>query len=232
MVPEAIILAGGMGTRLKSVVSDVPKPMAPVAGRPFLTYLLDQIANTGIQNVYLSVGYKHEVILQYFGRRYKHLNLHYVIEKERLGTGGGIRLAAELATSNTLFVLNGDTYFDVAFPKFFDHHQHAENGMTIALKQMSNVTRYGMVKQDGQRIIGFSEKSAEPVTGNINGGIYCLNRTLFLEKTKPTAFSMETDFMEKYVNDIAIGGFESEGYFIDIGIPEDYTKANQYFEQF
>jgi D-glycero-alpha-D-manno-heptose 1-phosphate guanylyltransferase len=231
METEAIVLAGGMGTRLKSVISNIPKPMAIVAQKPFLTYILDQLCNTRIANVKLSVGYKHEVIQDYFGSNYKHLNLEYIFESEPLGTGGGIRLAAESCKSKSLLICNGDTYFDVELEKFINAHNENQNGMSIALKFMEKVNRYGMVDLDGSKLLRFNEKSEDLKSGWINGGIYVLDRELFLSNTKPGRFSMETDFMEKMVDDIKIEGFKSEGYFVDIGIPEDYLKANNYFEQ-
>lgn len=229
MSTEAIILAGGMGTRLRSVITDIPKPMAPVAHKPFLTYILEQLCTTDITQVKLSVGYKHEVIQDYFGPKFKQLNLDYIIEDEPLGTGGGIRLAAESCQSNTVLICNGDTFFDVALDQFVQEHQQNNNGMTIALKHLEEVNRYGMVELSDSKIIGFSEKTSEPKTGWINGGIYALNRELFLAKTIPSRFSMEVDFMEKMVGTIRLEGFKSEAYFIDIGIPEDYQKANDYF---
>ncbi len=229
MSTNAIILAGGMGTRLKSVITDIPKPMAPVANKPFLTYLLNQLCSFDITEVKLSVGYKHEVIESYFGTKYKHLNLDYIIEKEPLGTGGGIRLAAEACTSETLLICNGDTYFDVNIDQFVTEHIQNKNGMTIALKQMDRVNRYGMVELNQSEIIGFSEKSEALKTGWINGGIYALNKALFLDNTQAGNFSMEVDFMEKMVGQIKLEGFKSDGYFIDIGIPDDYHKANTYF---
>ena len=229
MSTEAIILAGGMGTRLRSVITDIPKPMAPVANKPFLTYLLDQLCATNITHVKLSVGYKYQVVEQYFGSRFKHLNLTYVIEEEPMGTGGGIRLAAEKCQSDTLLICNGDTYFDIDLDDFVGQHTQNKNGMTIALKHKEMVNRYGMVELDGSKILGFSEKSEELKSGFINGGIYALDKRTFLSNTSPGRFSMEVDFMEKMVGQIKLEGFKSEGYFIDIGIPEDYQKANEYF---
>lgn len=231
MNAQAIVLAGGMGTRLQSVVSDVPKPMAPVAGRPFLAYILDQICRTNISEVFLSVGYKHEVIQQFFGHKYKHLSLTYVVEKEALGTGGGIRLAAEKCNANEIIVFNGDTFFDVNIDALLSNHQTNQNDQTIALKNMEMVNRYGIVECDESlRILSFQEKTESLKSGWINGGIYCLNRETFLAKTEASKFSMEVDFMERFVQSLKLGGFPSDGYFIDIGIPEDFKKANTYFE--
>ncbi len=227
---EAIILAGGRGTRLQSVISEVPKPMAPVANKPFLTYLLNQLSKTTIRNVKLSVGYKHHVIIDYFGHSFKQLKLEYVVENTPLGTGGGIRLAAEKCRSENVVVLNGDTYFDIDFKAFQKQHIENKCAMTIALKDMQLVDRYGMVELNDNQVVGFSEKSTELKSGWINGGIYALNLQQFMSNTVLGVFSMETDFMEKQVNRLRIEGYKSKKYFIDIGIPEDYQKANVYFE--
>ena len=203
--------------------------MAPVANKPFLTYILEQICATEIVDVKLSVGYKYDVIRSYFGSRYKHLHLGYVVENEPLGTGGGIRLAAESCSSNTLLICNGDTFFGIDIERFINQHVSHNNGMTIALKHMEMVNRYGMVEIEDFRVLGFTEKSNDLKSGWINGGLYALDRNVFLNNTKPGQFSMELDFMEKMVGEIKIEGFKSEDYFIDIGIPEDYQKANEYF---
>ncbi|MFT5723461.1 MAG: D-glycero-alpha-D-manno-heptose 1-phosphate guanylyltransferase [Bacteroidia bacterium] len=229
MNTEAIVLAGGMGTRLRSVISNIPKPMALVADRPFIAYIFDQLIEAGITHVKLSVGYKFEVIRDYFGHRYKQLHLEYVIEIEALGTGGGIRLAMEQCTSDSVLVCNGDTFFDVNLGHFIAQHQSNNNGMTIALKQLEHVNRYGMVELNETKIYGFTEKSNDLKSGFINGGIYAINRSQFLDRTIAGNFSMEVDFMEKMVNVIRMEGHLSDGYFIDIGIPEDYQKANEYF---
>jgi D-glycero-alpha-D-manno-heptose 1-phosphate guanylyltransferase len=228
---EAIILAGGQGTRLRSVIQDVPKPMAPVANRPFLAYLFDQLCQTGIARVHLSVGYKHRVIIDYFGHRYKHLKLNYVVENEPLGTGGGIRLAMEQCESDHVVVLNGDTYFGVDIDAMVDEHVKSQAGLTMALKHLENVNRYGMVQLDNNQVVRFDEKSESLKTGYINGGIYILDRNRFLERTQASKFSMEVDYMERFIGEEKFCGFPSDAYFIDIGIPEDYNKANQYFEQ-
>lgn len=229
MKAQAIVLAGGMGTRLRSVISDIPKPMAPVAGKPFLTYILNQLVPSDIDDIKLSVGYKNKVIKDYFGSQFKGIHLTYVVEEHPLGTGGGVRLAAEACDADTLLICNGDTFFDLDINAFLNTHRDQKNGMTIALKHMENVNRYGMVELEQSSIIGFSEKSEELKSGWINGGVYALDRSLFLDQTKPGNFSMEVDFMEKMIGNMRFEGFKSDGYFIDIGIPDDYQKANNYF---
>ena len=226
---NAIILAGGKGTRLKSVVSDVPKPMALVNRRPFIAYILDQLIDAGVKHAYLSVGYRHDVISSYFGNRYKSINLHYVIEDEPLGTGGGIRLACEAATTEDVLVLNGDTFFNTDIHSLIDSHIKTNATMTIALKHMQQVNRYGMVELTDSMISAFTEKTEELKDGLINAGMYVLNRKEFIDSTQSGVFSMEKDFMEKRVDDRVICGKELAGYFIDIGIPNDYRLANGYF---
>ena len=232
MRPEAIILAGGKGTRLQAVVKDVPKPMAPVAERPFLTYLLDQLNQAGIEKVYLSVGYKHEVITNHFGAQYKDIQLNYVVENEPLGTGGGIKLAAKQVTSDNFYVINGDTYFDIDFEALESFYHNQNFDACLALSHVENASRYGTVQlTKDQRISRFAEKEEASKDGLINGGIYLVNKHVFLKNAPLERFSMEQDFLQKYVDKLNIGGFVSDGYFIDIGIPEDYLKANEYFAQ-
>ena len=229
MSVDAIILAGGKGTRLKSVVSDVPKPMALVNKRPFISYILDQLIDFGVEDAYLSVGYRHDVIMSYFGNRYKTIRLHYVVEDEPLGTGGGIRLACETAISDDVLILNGDTFFNSDIQSLISTHKNSDATMTIALKQMDQVNRYGMVELSNSVISAFTEKTEELKDGLINAGMYVLNRKQFLNSTESGVFSMEKDYMEKRVTDGVVFGKELEGYFIDIGIPNDYHLANGYF---
>lgn len=224
---EAIILAGGRGTRLQSVVADVPKPMAPVAGKPFLCYLFEQLAAANFSRIVLSVGYKHEVIQGYFGNSYKGMEISYAIESEPLGTGGGLRLAMKLCKQEHVFVLNGDTFFDLDFDQFQRVHSENKGGVTLGLKHIKNTTRYGMVALKENKIAAFTEKSEEPKSGYINGGIYLVPGQAFLNTTELGVFSFETAFLQK--QSLPLYGFISEGYFIDIGIPEDYETANHYF---
>lgn len=221
---EAIILAGGFGTRLKSVVSDLPKPMAPIGNRPFLAYILDYLLKQGISRVILSTGYKHEVIEDHFGDKYKELEVCYSIEKQPLGTGGAIKKALDLAKENAVLILNGDTFFNVDLQQLAESHSKLKSDLTLSLKPMENFDRYGVVLTSGSRVIQFEEKK-HVEKGNINGGIYLANRSLFDGITMPEKFSFETDFMEKYNQQLNFNVFISDGYFIDIGIPSDYEKA-------
>lgn len=225
---EAIILAGGLGTRLKGVISDIPKPMAPVCGKPFLEYLLSSLLKWKISKIILSVGYKNEVIKKYFGDNFKGIKIVYVVEKEPLGTGGAISLALKKVQGNNVFILNGDTYFDVDLNAFAQFCIKEKSGFGIALKQMKNFDRYGTVNLHGNRIIQFNEKQAV-AEGFINCGIYYLNKKSFNQFNFPEKYSFETEFLEKNIAECNFIGYPGSGYFIDIGIPEDFLKAQQEF---
>lgn len=225
MLKEAIILAGGKGTRLKSVVQNLPKPMAPVAGVPFLTYLLKWLEKHHFERVILSVGYEKEQIINYYKNNFNELELVYSEEIDPLGTGGALAQALNFATDDQVLVLNGDTFFQIDPVELLENHLSAQSQLTIALKAMRNFSRYGMVETDEDgRIIQFLEKQATDF-GLINGGVYIANANLFETFDMPSSFSFETDFLEPFLEDLPVFAFECEGYFIDIGIPEDYSKA-------
>lgn len=227
---EAVILAGGFGTRLQKVVHDVPKPMAPVAGKPFLSYLLDQLDRQGCTHAVLAVGYKREAIQNYFGSSYKRISLSYSIEDKPLLTGGALKKALQMVTEEAVLVLNGDTFFGVDFSKMMDLHYRTHSDATLAVKELHDFSRYGTVHfDDDYRITRFVEKKACQ-EGFINGGVYVLNRTLFGDIPQDK-FMMEKDFLEKYVESRVFSAFPCDGYFIDIGIPEDYEKANKEFRK-
>lgn len=232
-IRSAIILAGGFGTRLQSVVSDVPKPMAPINSVPFLNYQLNYLKHYGIKHVVLSVGYLSEKITSYYKNSFNGIQISYVIEDTPLGTGGGIRKGLELCDEKNVLALNGDSFFDVNLHEFNDLHNNASSQISLALRKVTDSARYGTIELNGNRITSFKEKSGEAKPGLINGGVYILNRDLFLEHTKPnTNFSIEKDFFEINLKTMMISGFEFNGYFIDIGIPEDYTKAQHDFKEF
>ncbi len=221
---EAIILAGGFGTRLQSVVSDVPKPMAEVAGKPFLEHLLLYLSHQNINRAILAVGYKYEIIQQYFGAAYADIELEYVIEDEPLGTGGAIAKACSALTGELVYVVNGDTFFNADFLRLLQRHQQSQSSLTLALKPMEKFDRYGRVELDEHmRITGFQEKQY-CLQGYINGGIYLMNKNLFDGYDLPERFSFET-FMENNLAQLNLFAEIFDDYFIDIGIPEDYRKA-------
>ncbi len=231
---EVIILAGGLGTRLRSEVKDVPKCMAPVAGKPFLWYLLKDLKKyNNISRVILSVGYLREVIINWIStvRDQFPFTFDYAIEEEPLGTGGGIRLAMNKVIEEEAIILNGDTYFDVNFNELLAAHKsYADTKLTIALKPMKKFDRYGTVTIDAEcRVLKFNEKQYCN-EGMINGGVYCLSKDESIFEGQPTKFSFETAIMqEKCGATGCLFGIIQNGYFIDIGIPEDYRKANREF---
>ncbi len=222
---EAIVLAGGLGTRLKKLVSDVPKPMAPVGGKPFLSYILRWLNQNGITHVIFSVGYKWETIQKVYGEEYLSMRLSYSVEKSPLGTGGAIALAMKKVKENEVFIINGDTFFNINLKEFRDLHIKKNREVSLALKPMENFDRYGKVELDnGNRIIKFLEKQPTP-KGLINAGIYLVdkNSNRFFPPTEK--FSFEKDFLETKLDKLNMGGYVADKYFIDIGIPDDYTRA-------
>lgn len=234
MLNAAIILAGGFGTRLKSVVADLPKPMAPVNARPFLEYQLDYLNHSGITEVCLSLGHMAEKISSHFGNRYKGLQLTYAVETEPLGTGGGIRMALEQVKQNEVLVLNGDSFFEIDIKKFQAQHLQTQAHYSLALRKAEDASRYGTITLDkNNRITSFMEKSSVKAPGLINGGVYVLSRDLYLSETEGKGnFSIEKEVFEKRLKDLRIFGFVFENYFIDIGVPQDYQKAQDDFKRF
>jgi D-glycero-alpha-D-manno-heptose 1-phosphate guanylyltransferase len=218
LLKEAIILAGGFGTRLQSVVSDVPKPMAPINTIPFLNYIFDYLKFYKIEHVILSTGYLSEKISEYYKEEFNGIKISYTKEETPLGTGGGIRLAMLKCNTKNILVLNGDSFFDVNLNKYYNQHTSFHSDCTLALRKVDNAARYGTIKLGDMNVIKkFKEK----------------DRDLFLAKTiEKNPFSIEKDFYETKINELNIFGFEYDGYFIDIGIPEDYTKAQDDFKRF
>lgn len=234
MLKEAIILAGGFGTRLQAVVSDVPKPMAPINNEPFLNYVFDYLKHYHIEHVVLSTGYLADKISDYYKNEYRGIKISYTKEETPLGTGGGIRLAMTKCYTSDVLVLNGDSFFDVNITDHFNNHISKQADCSLALRKVFNASRYGTILLGiGNAIETFKEKNNIEQTGLINGGVYILNRKLYLSKTNEAVpFSIEKDFYESRINELHIFGFEYDGYFIDIGIPEDYNKAQTDFKNF
>ena len=235
MLNTAIILAGGFGTRLQTVVSDLPKPMAPVNGVPFLNYQLQYLKHFGIKKIIFSLGYLFEKIQDYYKSEFDGLQIDYVIEEKPLGTGGGIRLAMEKCTDDVTLVLNGDSFFDVPLNDFFKLYQTTNSQCSLALREVDDAARYGTIEVSAanNRITSFKEKTNISHAGLINGGVYILNKRLFLKYTPADInFSIEKDFFETQLNSLQINGQAFEGYFIDIGVPEDYHKAQHDFKAF
>jgi D-glycero-alpha-D-manno-heptose 1-phosphate guanylyltransferase len=225
MIPEAIILAGGLGTRLKSTVPDLPKSLAPVAGKPFLDYLLSYCREQGVRRFIFALGYKTEMMESFIERTLAPGEYVFSIEEEPLGTGGAIYQACQQVNGSQVIVLNADTFFGLDLSALSAFHLEQKADCTLALKQMKDFDRYGVVQQNERKqVTGFSEKKRMD-NGLINGGVYALQTKHFLTKGFPPVFSFEKDYLEKEYQNGNIYAMVSGGYFIDIGIPEDYLRA-------
>lgn len=232
MTGEAIILAGGTGTRLKDVIADIPKSMAPINGRPFLEYQLDLLDRWGMKRVILSVGYMKEVIEQHFGGQYRSMELIYAEEEEQLGTGGAILNSLQYVQGYSVFILNGDTYFDVNLQRLDDFRRIKECDLCLAMRFEIDPSRFGLLEFDNNnRITHFYEKAEGPDEGYINGGLYVIRKDYLLRFGLPEKFSFEKDFLQKYYQTEEFYGMRCFSYFRDIGIPGDYEKANDEFKR-
>lgn len=226
-VNEVVILAGGLGTRLRDAVPDVPKVMAPIAGRPFLGYIIDYLRMQGVSTFIFSLGFKGNIIEQYLKEHFPTLDYTTVTEQEPIGTGGGIRLALQKAKSEDVLIVNGDTLFKVDIEQLFEQHQQKKADCTIALKRMKSFVRYGVVQLDkDNRIQSFKEKKYYS-QGLINGGVYLLSKEKFFRHSFPQKFSFEKDYLEAKCHEGVFYGVVQEGYFIDIGIRTDYERAQK-----
>ena len=227
MISEAIILAGGLGTRLREAVPELPKCMAPVAGRPFVSFVIDSLRMQGIQRFVFSLGYKASFIQDFLQEQYPTLDYECVIEEEPLGTGGAIQLAMKQAKTEHVLVANGDTLFSINLETMENLHVQRFSECTLALKPMEHFDRYGVVETDAEgKIVLFREKQFYE-SGLINGGVYLLNAKQWKHRPFPEKFSFEKDYLESFYREGRFYGSVQEGYFIDIGIPEDFMKAGK-----
>ncbi len=229
----AVILAGGAGTRLRSAVPNLPKPLAPVRGRPFIEYQLDYWIEQGVDRFVISVGYKRELIMEQLGEVYRSTPLSYAIEDEPLGTGGGLLLAAQ-GLSEPFLVLNGDTYFEVKLSKLVEFHTKNSSDWTFSLFKTREIRRYlGIrVKPDGN--IDSLKPAEENQVCLANGGVYLVNPLVLRNKFFPLEgkLSLEDSLLPTLANDgHRLFGIEFLGTFIDIGIPEDYFRAAKVLPQ-
>ena len=229
--PEVILLAGGLGTRLSTTVPDLPKALAPVGGRPLLGYLLDWLEAQGIRHVLLALGHRADAILDFASGYHGPLDINSSLEPKPLGTGGAIALAMSRIQTEDAFVLNADTFFDIHLGQMEAFHQAHQADVTLALKPMRQADRYGLVNCDAtHRIQGFQEKCPGQ-SGLINGGVYLIRRSWFASQTFSERFSFETDVLQHLSGSHAFYGYVEEGYFIDIGVPEDYFRAQDELPQ-
>ncbi|MGA2250328.1 nucleotidyltransferase family protein [Terracidiphilus sp.] len=225
---EAIILAGGLGTRLSSRLVDRPKSMALVAGRPFLAILLDRLVQSGCTHVLLSVGHLHSVIMDAFGDSYRGIPITYVVEETPLGTGGAIRKALDFSREDCSLVLNGDTYVDLDSAALLEFHRAGHSSITLAVAQVADSGRYGRVRieREGntEYVTGFEEKG-QSGEGWINAGVYALNREFSWPGQLAERFSFENDVLAPDVGSLRPLAFRHAGYFLDIGVPADLDRA-------
>ena len=226
---QAILLCGGMGTRLRSVVSDRPKPMADICGKPFLQYLLEMLRDKGITEVIFALGYMGEMIEEYFqdGSAFG-LKIAYSYEEEPLGTGGAIRNALPKILEEVVLVLNARTYFPMDYQGLYHFHQENDGDFSLATRAVPDISRYGAVRRDAAgRILAWNEKledGGQPLAGEINGGIYVMKKSLIAEIPEGKQ-SLEQDCIPKWLSEgKRIFGLPFDGYFMDIGIPKDYQQ--------
>lgn len=223
---ECIVLAGGLGTRLQSMVSDVPKCMAPIDGKPFLHYLLSYLERQMTDHVIFSLGHKSETVIDWLRGKAFTFKTSWTIEKEPMGTGGGIRMALSKSREDQVFVLNGDTFFDVDLRAMRSVPMGDGSKARIALKPLAGFDRYGSVDVDAKgQILRFEEKRFCE-KGLINGGVYLLDKGRAALSGYPDKFSFENDFLAKEAGK-SLEAFVSDGYFIDIGVPEDFMRAQK-----
>jgi D-glycero-alpha-D-manno-heptose 1-phosphate guanylyltransferase len=224
---EAIILAGGLGTRLKSLVPDVPKAMAPVAGRPFLEILLCELERKGFTRVVMSVGYLSDQIVSYFGSRVRSLSVSYVRENQPLGTGGAVRLALTHCVMDHTFVFNGDTFLDLEADEVELMWQSRLRPIVVG-REVEDTKSFGRLLVNDGRVVGFTEKGVSG-PGLINAGCYVFGRHQLDAFPLNQPFSIELDYFQKAVLSTYFDVFCTDGMFIDIGVPADYLRANKLF---
>ncbi|MDO8557233.1 MAG: nucleotidyltransferase family protein [Candidatus Jorgensenbacteria bacterium] len=222
------ILVGGAGTRLRPVLSDRPKALAPVGNKTLLDYVLDNLLQQGFRDIVLCVGYMKEKVREHIGKRSfpEGTTISFSEEENPLGTGGAIKKALSGSPSEIVLVLNGDTLFPVDYGNFIKLHIEHNAHVSLCLKHMNDAGRFGTVHTDNDnKIVGFQEKTQKREPGVINCGVYAFNKNIFNNFNMPETFSIEKDFFEKHIHTVSAYGFTFPDYFIDIGTPEDYQKA-------
>jgi len=227
----AVILAGGLGTRLHDVVADRPKAMAEINERPFLYYLLDQLSEADIERVVICTGYMAEMIEEFVGFSYKGLEIKYSREQKLLGTGGALKSAGKIIHTEHSIVLNGDSYIVFDFPAFMTFHSKKNANITILANTVENVSRFGVMQMREQNEIAkFVEKGEIRGRGLINAGVYLIKSSLIKKIPKKIPYSLERELFPSMVGN-GLFGFETKGEFIDIGTPESYAEAGIFFDQ-
>ena len=222
---QAVLLAGGLGTRLRSVVNDRPKPMALIEDKPFMEYVVKQLIHYGITEIIFAVGYKGSMVEDYFGDGSQWgIRVSYAYEEELLGTAGAIKNAGKFVTEEMFFVLNADTFYQINSNRFIALMKNSDIDMALVLRKVPDVSRYGQATLLDGRLTSFDEKVEEVREGTINGGFYLIKHSL-LDTIPEGKVSLEHDMIPKWLSQgIKIGGIVNDGYFIDIGVPEDYYR--------
>lgn len=226
----AAIIAGGLGTRLKKILPDTPKTLADIHGRPFLSYLLDQISKTDIQNVILCTGYLSGQIRQRIGTRYKSLFVKYSVESKPLGTGGALRLALSQVNTDYILAMNGDSIVNLDLNQYLMWFFKNKPSQAICIAKVPEMGRYGTVsvgKKD--KILSFHEKDARATSNWINAGVYLLQKEQLLSIPENSFHSLEYDFFPAKIHE-GIYGYRTNGDFIDIGTPESFNRAEKFFQ--
>ena len=230
---SCLILVGGLGTRLRSALPDLPKPMAPVRGRPFLEYLLADLKKSGIQNIVFCVGHQAEKIEAYFGDGARFgVQVKYSRERELLGTAGALKLAQPLVCSEDFLMLNGDCYNDVDFQGLLAQHRSTSAATTLVAAHLEDRARFGSLKiNEENRILAFEEKGAATGAGYINAGYYALNQSVFDLIPEGEICSLERDIFPQILENQAMFAWKNRGAFIDIGLPEEWRRAENLLPQ-
>lgn len=229
---QAVLLAGGLGTRLSSVVNDRPKPMALIGNKPFMEYVVHELSRHGISEIIFAVGYKGSMVEEYFkdGTDFG-VTARYAYEEEPLGTAGAIKNAGRLVSGDTFLVLNADTFYQMDYGRMTAVMESGNLDLALVLREVADVSRYGEAVLAGALLTGFNEKSEEARPGTINGGIYLMKKAL-LSDIPSGKVSLENEMIPKWMKaEKRLGGFVNDGYFIDIGVPEDYFKFQEDVEK-
>lgn len=226
---QAVILAGGLGTRLRSALPDLPKPMAPIQGRPFLEYMLTQLKGFGVRDIVFCVGYKAEIVEKHFGDGASlGLNITYSYEKDLLGTGGAVKLAQDKITADNFLLLNGDCYCDYDGAALLEFHRQKNAEVTILGVEVDDRTRFGSLRiGEGDVVEAFEEKGAALGRGTINAGVYALKKELLETIPAGEVYSLERQVFPPLCGN-GLYAYRTSGEFIDIGLPEEWQRAQEF----
>jgi len=233
MLKEAIVLAGGFGTRLGELTKHTPKPLLSVNGKPFLDILLNYLCKNKFTHVILSVGHLSDQIQNRYHSQFKSIQISYAVESSPLGTGGAIKHALSLAQEENVFVMNGDSFLETNFDDLHKVHLQNHADISMVLREIEDTARYGVIRCDSHgRVNAFEEKKPVHERGLINGGVYLINKSKYLQCTPDGAFSIEKEVFQEQCHFLNIYAITTTGFFIDIGIPDDYKLAQDAFKEF